>query len=154
MTLSAPSAARAARTKLVRLLRSNLFTLSTGYISTSAALATLFVLVFITGCGGGSGGGSSIPPNPAPSDISLTPNSGTAGDPAFTLTVSGSNFISSSTVEWNGNSRHLTTNALVDAVTIPNVSGNPLRVIRWDQNGLALITDDGKLYVVGGNFVH
>src|ERR1700727_2509615 len=108
MTLSAPSAARAARTKLVRLLRSNLFTLSTGYISTSAALATLFVLVFITGCGGGSGGGSSIPPNPAPSDISLTPNSGTAGGPAFTVTVSGSNFISSSTVEWNGKSRQTT----------------------------------------------
>jgi hypothetical protein len=108
MTLSAPSAARAARTMLVRLLRSKLFTVSTSYISSSAALVALSCLVFMAGCGGGSGGGSSTPPNPAPSVTSLSPNSGAAGGAAFTVTVSGSNFISSSTVEWNGSSRQTT----------------------------------------------
>ena len=108
MTLSAPSAARAARTMLVRLLRSNLFTLSTSNISACAALGTLFCLAFMAGCGGGSGGGSSTPPNPAPSVTSLSPNSGAAGGAAFTVTVSGSNFISSSTVDWNGSARQTT----------------------------------------------
>ena len=49
---------------------------------------------------------------------------------------------------------NLTTHALVDTVTIPNVLGFPLRLIRWGQNGLAFITTDGNLYTVGGNFVH
>jgi hypothetical protein len=108
MTLSAPSAAPAARTMLVRLLRSKLFILSTRNISASAALATLFCLAFTAGCGGGSGGGSSTSSNPAPSVTSLTPSSGTAGGPAFSVTVAGSNFISSSTVEWNGSARQTT----------------------------------------------
>jgi hypothetical protein len=49
---------------------------------------------------------------------------------------------------------NLTTHALVDAITIPNVSSEPLRLIRWGQNALAFTTIDGNLYVVGGNFVH
>ena len=93
---------------LVRLLRSKLFTVSTSYISSSAALVALSGLVSMAGCGGGSGGGSSTPPNPAPSVTSLSPNSGAAGGAAFTVTVSGSNFISSSTVDWNGSARQTT----------------------------------------------
>ena len=49
---------------------------------------------------------------------------------------------------------NLTTFALASSVTIPAVTGNPLRLIRWGQNGLALNTDGGQVYLNGGNFVH
>ena len=49
---------------------------------------------------------------------------------------------------------NLTTHGLVDTITIPNLSRDPLRLIRWGQNGLAFTTNDGNLYTVGGNFVH
>jgi len=49
---------------------------------------------------------------------------------------------------------NLTTHAPVDAITIPNLSRDALRLIRWGQNGLAFTTNDGNLYIVGGNFVH
>jgi YD repeat-containing protein len=39
---------------------------------------------------------------------SIAPNSKTAGDPAFTLTVTGTNFIASSVVRWNGADRATT----------------------------------------------
>jgi IPT/TIG domain-containing protein len=42
----------------------------------------------------------------------------------------------------------------VSSITIPNVSGNPLRLIRWGQNGLAFNTDADQIVLVGGNFVH
>src|SRR4030095_13745202 len=44
-------------------------------------------------------------PNPMPAISSLNPNSATAGDAGFTLTVSGSNFISGSVVRWSGMNR-------------------------------------------------
>jgi Domain of unknown function (DUF1929)/Glyoxal oxidase N-terminus/Kelch motif len=44
----------------------------------------------------------------APSLTSLSPNSATAGGPAFTLTVNGSNFVSGSVVQWNGAARTTT----------------------------------------------
>jgi len=63
------------------------------------------------GCGGGGSGSSlSNPPppppppasNPVPAIISLSPNQATVGGVAFTLTVTGQNFVSSSAVWWNG----------------------------------------------------
>jgi len=39
--------------------------------------------------------------NPASTSISISPNSATAGGPAFTLTVTGANFTAGSTVAWN-----------------------------------------------------
>lgn len=39
---------------------------------------------------------------PAPSIVSLSPNNTSAGQPAFTLTVTGSNFTPASIIEWNG----------------------------------------------------
>ncbi|HNG34148.1 MAG TPA: IPT/TIG domain-containing protein, partial [Blastocatellia bacterium] len=59
------------------------------------------------------GGGSASPltftiNNPLPSITSLNPNGATAGGAAFTLTVNGSNFVSGSTVQWNGNTRTTT----------------------------------------------
>jgi len=68
----------------------------------------LTALVFAA-CGGG-GGGTSPPPvqNPIPVLTSISPTSASAGGPAFTLTVTGSRFISSSKVRWNGSDRTTT----------------------------------------------
>jgi hypothetical protein len=44
----------------------------------------------------------------APTLNSLSPSSAPAGGPAFTLTVTGSNFVSGATVRWNGSSRTTT----------------------------------------------
>ncbi len=44
----------------------------------------------------------------APILSSLNPSSAIAGGPAFTLTVNGSNFVSNSTVRWNGSNRTTT----------------------------------------------
>ncbi len=40
--------------------------------------------------------------NPAPTITSISPTSKTAGQPAFTLTVNGTNFVAGSKVEWSG----------------------------------------------------
>ena len=55
---------------------------------------------------GAPGGGTGN--NPVPSITSLNPSSATAGGPAFTLTVNGSGFISSSVVNFNGSARTTT----------------------------------------------
>ena len=62
-----------------------------------------FFLCLGLGCSGGGGaqGGSS---NPMPTITSLSPSSASAGSPAFTLTVTGTQFISASQILWNGNS--------------------------------------------------
>jgi C1A family cysteine protease/PKD repeat protein len=46
--------------------------------------------------------------NPVPSITTLTPNPATAGGPAFTLTVTGTGFVSTSKVRWNGADRTTT----------------------------------------------
>ena len=58
------------------------------------------------------GGGTSVAStfiinaaNPVPAISSLSPSSATAGGAAFTLTVSGTGFVSNSTVQWNGSAR-------------------------------------------------
>jgi hypothetical protein len=74
----------------------------------------LLVLQFVVGCGcggsGTSGGGSPPPPpsNPVPAIVSLSPNSANAGGNAFTATITGYNFMSSSAVLWNGSARTMT----------------------------------------------
>jgi len=60
-------------------------------------------LTFAAGCGGGSG--STTPPptsNPVPSITSLSPASAAVGAAAQTLTITGTGFLSSSTVTFNG----------------------------------------------------
>ena len=55
--------------------------------------------------GGGTSGGATFTvngSNPVPSISSLSPASAAAGSVAFTLTVSGSDFVASSAVNWNG----------------------------------------------------
>ena len=46
--------------------------------------------------------------NPQPVATSMSPNTVSAGTAAFTLTVNGSGFISTSVVQWNGNARATT----------------------------------------------
>lgn len=93
--------------------------LTTTYVSatqlTAAVLANLVTTAGtanVTVVNGTPGGGISnalsftinpIPNNPVPTATSLSPASATAGSAQFTLTVNGTNFISSSAVKWNGN---------------------------------------------------
>jgi photosystem II stability/assembly factor-like uncharacterized protein len=60
-----------------------------------------------------SGGNTSNPftftiNNPVPAATSLSPASAIAGGASFTLTVTGTNFVSTSTVNWNGSARTTT----------------------------------------------
>ena len=92
--------------------------LTTTYISAAQLTATVSAS-FIASAGtanitvfnGTPGGGTSnaaiftigtIATNPVPSISSLSPASVTAGAASFTLTVNGTNFIGSSTINWNG----------------------------------------------------
>ena len=81
-------------------------------MSKGCILALLAIVV--VGCGGGgssspsgsgtSGGGTSSG-NPAPVATSLSQSSANAGSDPLTLTVTGSNFVSGSVVQWNGAKR-------------------------------------------------
>jgi hypothetical protein len=67
-------------------------------------VATLIATALACGYSKPSGtGGSSMP-----AISQLNPGSATAGDPAFTLTVNGSNFASKATVNWNGSAQATT----------------------------------------------
>lgn len=59
------------------------------------------------GSGGGSGGGQP-PSNPVPAITSLSPNSATQGGSALSVTITGYNFMSSSSAQWNGSARTTT----------------------------------------------
>ena len=94
----------------------------------SAATPVLVLLgaMSLLGCGSNSGTGSAStgPPNPVPSIAAISPNSSQQGGPAFTLSVVGSNFISTSTVQWNGSS--LPTTFVSDALLTANVAAGAI----------------------------
>ena len=74
-------------------------------------LALVLPAMSLSGCGGGGAGSVTGPPpmsNPAPAIVTISPNSYDQGGPRFTLSVVGSNFISSSTVQWKGSPRPTT----------------------------------------------
>jgi hypothetical protein len=74
-----------------------------------ASLMIALSLVALTAaCGGGGGGGGGTTQNPVPNLTSISPAGATAGGAAFTLTVNGSSFVSSSVVRWNGANRATT----------------------------------------------
>jgi uncharacterized protein (TIGR03437 family) len=78
-----------------------------------ASVGTASVTVFNPATnGGGLSNALSFTINPAPNPVpvlsSLNPNSANAGGGAFTLTVSGGNFIEASVVRWNGSNRPTT----------------------------------------------
>jgi hypothetical protein len=62
------------------------------------------LLVAVPSCGGGSGGGGGTP-NPVPSISSLSPSQAAAGSQIAALAINGSNFMTSSTVTFNGKPR-------------------------------------------------
>ena len=68
-------------------------------------LLWMFPAAFLAGCGGA---GSPPIQNPMPTIASVSPSSAFAGDSGFTLTINGANFVTSSTVQWNGSSRTTT----------------------------------------------
>ncbi len=70
----------------------------------TAALGFL-LLIWVAGCSGGYGANNN---NPVPTVSSVSPNSTTAGDAAFMLSVTGTGFVSSSVVLWNGSVRATT----------------------------------------------
>jgi Tol biopolymer transport system component len=71
-----------------------------------AAPTALTLLSFLlAGCGGGA------TPNATPQITGLFPSEITAGSQAFTLFVGGSQFISTTTVQWNGSNRPTTFNS-------------------------------------------
>jgi hypothetical protein len=101
-----------------------------------------FSAVILAGCGGGGGGGgASTPSNPAPTVSSISPSSATAGGAAFTLTVTGTDFISGSTVDWNGSSRTTTYQSatqLTAAITAADIASSatvPITVVNPTPGG-------------------
>ena len=74
----------------------------------SVKIVLLTVLLGLALSCGAGGGSIQPPPNPVPSVSSLSPSSVVAGTAAFALTVDGTNFIPSSTVQWNGSNRSTT----------------------------------------------
>lgn len=72
-------------------------------------IVPLLWIFIVSGCGGGSSGGSSsVSPTPPPVLTSVSPNTVIPGGAGFTLTVTGSNFTTMSTVDWNGAARQTT----------------------------------------------
>jgi len=63
--------------------------------------ALIAVMITTVGCGGGG-------TNRVPSISNISPSTATRGGSAFTLSVNGSNFISGSSVQWNGSARQTT----------------------------------------------
>lgn len=73
-----------------------------------ASTGTAPITVFNPAPGGGTSAALNltiVQPNPAPTIVSLTPNSVLAGSASFTLTITGTGFINSSSVWWNGAAR-------------------------------------------------
>ncbi len=69
------------------------------------------ILLLTAACGGGgssSGGGGGGVQNPVPTISSISPSIALAGSRAFTMTVTGSNFVSSSVVQWGSASKTTT----------------------------------------------
>ena len=108
----------------------------------SFGVFSALILAACGGGGGGGGGGSSPPPsNPVPTVTSISPSSATAGGAAFTLTVTGTNFISGSTVDWNGSSRTTTyqsatqLTAAIAAADIASAGSVPVTVVNPTPGG-------------------
>lgn len=73
-----------------------------------AALAVYWALLALAGCSGQSAGPPPPPPNPTPTVSALSPAATYSGTGGFPLTVNGSGFLASSTVQWNGSTRATT----------------------------------------------
>jgi YVTN family beta-propeller protein len=68
--------------------------------SSGLLAVTIFALCILSACGAGTGNAGGH--NPSPTITTISPNSAVAGGAAFTLTINGTNFLSSSTVNFGG----------------------------------------------------
>jgi YVTN family beta-propeller protein len=119
-------------------------------------------LVFLVGCGGGASQpfhNQPPPPtgsNPAPSITTLSPNTSVAGGAAFTLTITGTNFVAASMVTFGGaaptttfvNSTQLT--AAIPAAAIASVGMVAVTVTNpapggGTSNAMSFTTSGGNL---------
>ncbi|MGO9239910.1 MAG: IPT/TIG domain-containing protein [Bryobacteraceae bacterium] len=74
---------------------------------------------------GGTSGGATFTIKPQPVLISISPSSAVAGGPAFTLTATGSNFLPSAKVRWNGTAlttTYVSSTTLTAAVPAPDIA--------------------------------
>ncbi|MFZ5877417.1 MAG: beta strand repeat-containing protein [Nitrospirota bacterium] len=72
---------------------------------------TAMVTVFSPAPGGGTSNPQTftvLAPNPVPTTTTISPSTANVGDAAFTLTVDGADFLTGSTVQWNGLDRPTT----------------------------------------------
>ena len=76
--------------------------MSIAFIFKGLRPAVFSLALALCGCGSGGGTGTTPASNPLPSLTSLSPASAVSGSAAVTLTVSGSDFVAASTVNWNG----------------------------------------------------
>ena len=49
---------------------------------------------------------------------------------------------------------NLTSFALLNSITIPNLNGTAQSLVRWGSNGLAFSTNKGQIVLLGGSFVN
>ena len=102
--------------------------------SNIATTGTASITVMSPTPGGGTSSGLTFTiNNPRPEVTSLSPSSATAGGAAFTLTVTGTNFISSSTVQWKGTG--LTTTYVSDTELTASVPASDIATA-----GMAAVT--------------
>jgi 6-phosphogluconolactonase len=67
------------------------------------AFGGIVSLLFVAGCGGGASQSVNNQPPPAtPTITAISPNAAVAGGAAFTLTITGTNFVAASTVKFGG----------------------------------------------------
>jgi hypothetical protein len=95
------------------------------------------VTVFTPPAGGGESNSLNFPitapPNPAPAVTTISPNTVTAGGAAFALTVNGTNFVSSSVVQFNGSPRatsFVSASQLTAQITAADVAASGTAAVR------------------------
>lgn len=106
-------------------------------MKTISTLLLAALMLLALGCGYGSKTVTPPTAGTAPTISSLAPTSANHGDPAFILTVNGSNFASTATVNWNGTAQTTTfvtasqitasipASAVATAGTVPITVTNP-----------------------------
>ena len=80
-------------------------------------ISGIMSLLFLAGCGGSTSQSLNNQP-PTPTITTISPNSAAAGDAAFTLTITGTNFVAASVVNFGGAAR---TTAFVSATQLTAV---------------------------------
>jgi hypothetical protein len=105
--------------------------------------STVLVLaaLFLAACGGGGSSPSPSPPPPPPTITQLNPASVVAGSAAFALSVSGTGFLQSATVSWNGTPLATTWNsstnlsAVVPATQLADSANIAVTVVTFTGTG-------------------